>query len=113
MTNRFQHPFRPIASTAPGFSATFDNTSTIFALQSTGLREWSGPGSQSIRIADTGSNDYHMIIGSSDLVVSSSEGTLIEGGTVEVFSKPTPSNTHIAFVSSTDVTANVTLGMGN
>ena len=35
------------------------------------------------------------------------------GGTVEVFHQAKPTDTFITFVSSTDVTANITLGYGN
>lgn len=113
MTNRFQHSFRPINSTAPSFSATFDNTSAIFALESAGVREWEGPGSNTIRIGSLGSDDCHFAIGSSDLVVAAATNMLYQGGTIEVFSKTSPRDTHIVFVSSTDVTMNVSLGYGN
>ncbi len=116
MTNRYELPFKTIANTtAPSFNAVFDNTSEIFPFQSTGLREWDGPGSRSVRLAalSTAGADCYFAIGSSDIVANSTESLLLLAGTVEVFSLPRPSNTHICFVSSTDVTVNVTPGYGN
>ncbi len=112
MTNRFNLPFHHIDSTAPGFQGTFDNTSTSFALQSTGLREWTGPTSRAVRIASQAGDDFHVAFGSSDLAANSSESVLVLGGTVEIFHPISPSVTHIACVSSTDVTFNATLGYG-
>jgi len=113
MSNRFLHTFTPIGSTAPGFSATVDNTSATFPLEVSSLREWAGPTSRTIRVTSAGSNDFHMAIGSSTIVVSSSEHMRILGGTVEVFHQFRPSDTFISFVSSTDVVVNCTLGYGN
>lgn len=116
MSQRYQHPFTPIDSTAPSFQAAVDGaTAQTFALQSTGEREWfHGPGARSIRFADTGTEDYYMVFGTSDITVGSTNGTLILGGTVEIFTPVKPSHTHIAMIgSSTDTTVNVTLGYGS
>ncbi|HDZ73728.1 MAG TPA: hypothetical protein ENH55_13365 [Aurantimonas coralicida] len=113
MPSRFQLPFHPIASTAPSFEATFDNTSTSLALQSTSLREWAGPTNRSVRLATRTADDYLVAFGTSDITLGgSSDAMLVLGGTVEVFHPILPSHTHIAMQSSTDVTANVTLGYG-
>lgn len=113
MNIRGEWVFTPVASTAPSFSATFDNTSTNFALESTALgRVWQGPGGRSIRVANSGADDFHMNMGSSTIVAASSDSILMLSGSVEVFHPLTPSVTYIAFVSSTDVTANVTIGYG-
>lgn len=106
--------FTPINSTAPGIDVTFDNTSTNFALEATGVREWEGPTGRAIRLGTkTASEDFHFILGDSGIVAASSEGTLVLGGTVESFHPIVTSGiTHIACVSSTDVTLNITLGYG-
>ena len=109
---RHQRPFSPIVSTAPGFSVSFDSTSTIFALESTSLREWSGPSGRAIRVSSIASDDFHINFGTSDIVAASSDSVLVLGGTVETFLPGKPSYTHIACVSSTNATVNVVLGYG-
>lgn len=111
MTNRFEWPFSPVPSTVPSFNATADSTSVSYALEST-VRLWAGPGSNSIRLAvksteppcyfQTGSSLAVAVVGTSPMILN---------GAAEVFDRK-PSHTYIAFVSSTDVTVNVTLGYG-
>lgn len=113
MTNRFLLPFTPVDTTAPSFQVTVDSTSVATALQSTGVREWfGGPGSRSIRIASITADDYHIQFGSTLAVATTTTTPVILGGTVEIFTPVKPAYTHIAIVSSTDVTANITLGYG-
>lgn len=110
--NRYQLPFHHITSTAPGFDTTADDTSVTFALEATALREWSGPGGRSIRLASVTAGDFYMAIGDSNAEASSSAGVLVLGGTVEIFGPIKPSNTHIAMFSSTTVNVNVVIGFG-
>ena len=106
--------FTPIVSTAPGFQVTFDNTSTNAAIQSTDspVRLFRGGGGRTIRITSNGNNDFHIAFGPSTIVAEASEGIRILGGTAELISPPRPSDTHIGFHSSTDVTAQITVGYG-
>lgn len=110
--NRSDLTFSPIVSTAPGFSVSFDNTSTNFALQSTSLREWAGPASRAVRLTAPAANDFHINFGTSDIVAASSDSILILGGTVEIFTPVKPTYTHIACVSSTSIVLNIVLGTG-
>lgn len=114
MPNRFQFPFHHIASTSPSFEVSLTGAdSTANALQSTGLREWSGPSSRAVRFATRTADDYLAVFGTSDINVGgSTDGMLILGGTVEVIQPTSPRFTHIALQSSTDVTINITLGYG-
>ena len=109
--NRFQKAFEAINSTAPAFNVSVTNTSTANALESTGSREWDGPGSRTIRLASGTAADYYVQFGNSS-VVASTLSMLFLGGTVEIPSPIKPGNTHIAMYSSTDITVNVTLGYG-
>jgi len=112
MTNRFMLPFHHIMSTAPGFEATFDNTSTNYALQSTSAREWTGGGSRSVYIMSESGDDFHIAFGTSDITAASGTGMLIPGGVATVVGHPSPVYTHLAVVSSTTITASFTLGYG-
>ena len=113
MTNRYRLPFQPIDSTAPSFQVTVDSTSVATALQSTGVREWfGGPVGRSIRIASITADDYHIQFGSTLAEATTTTSPVILGGTVEVFNPIKPAHTHIAVVSSTDVTVNISLGYG-
>ena len=113
MSQRHLLPFNQIVSTAPSFEATLDNTSSALALESTSLREWRGPTGRAVRLATRTADDYSVNFGDSDIVAASSDSILVLGGTVELFHPVKPSYTHIAIVSSTDVTVNVTLGYGH
>ncbi len=115
MPNRFEFPFHPIESTAPSFEVTIDDTSSAVSIESSGLREWGSPGSRVIRFSTRTADDYLISFGTTAAapVASSSESILMLGGTVEVLNPIRPSITQIAFVSSTDVVINCTLGFGS
>jgi len=113
MTDRTTKPFEAVMSTAPSFQVSITSASTTNALESTSVREWDGAGGRSIRVSSlTGSGDFHFVLGDSAVTCSSNTTIQMLGGTVEVWSQIKPSHTHIAMYSSTDVTANVTLGYG-
>ncbi len=111
MPNRFQYPFQPINSSEPSFTAAFDNTAANHVLESTGTREWQGPGSRAVSIAAMAADDYYINFGSSLVTCTSSGNKLILGGTDQVF-RVRPAQTYVAFVSSTDISMNLTLGYG-
>ncbi len=112
MGQGFYHsPFNHINSSSPGFNTT---SSGIFALESTGVREWQYPTNRVVRFASLGTDDAYIKFGTSDVTIGSTVGMLYLGGTVEIYRMLTPSITHIAIKSSTaDFTANVVLGEGN
>lgn len=113
MGDRFSYPFSPVPTTAPSFVITADNNSTANALESTGLgRMWQGPHSRSVRLASQGSDDFYIAFGTSLIAASSTDSLLVLGGTAEVFHQVSPQYTYIAVKSSTDVTVNVTIGVG-
>lgn len=111
------YPFQAVkSSSGPSFQSTLGNAATIYALESTGAREWQLPSARVIRIASKAADDFYIKVGSSDaaLTVNSTLGTsqLILGGTVELI-RVEPGQTHIGVASSTDVVMNVTLGIGS
>ena len=111
--NRFQQPFQHVQSTAPAFESTFDNTSAVFALEATGVREWTkGPGGRSVRLAGQAGDDFYIAFGDSGAEASSSAGVLVLGGTVEIFHPIRPTNTHLAMYSSTTLNVNICCGYG-
>lgn len=112
MSLRFLQPFTVITSTLPSFDVVIAATSVATALESTAVREWAGPGGRAIRVATITADDYRMQFGSSLAVASTAGSAVILGGTVEVFKVARPSDTFVAFHSSTDVIINVTLGYG-
>jgi hypothetical protein len=109
--NRYDKPFVWVDGTAPSFNVVATTPSAVYALESSGIREWSGPGGRSLRFACSTAADYHIQYGST-LAVASTDTPLMLGGTVEIPAPIRPGHTHIAFWSSTDVTVNVTLGYG-
>ena len=111
MTIRYQKAFEAVNSTAPAFNVSVTNTSTANALESSGAREWDGPGSRTIRLVSGQATDYYVQFGTSS-VVASTLSMLFLGGTVEIPSPIRPGFTHIAMYSSTDMTVNVTIGYG-
>lgn len=111
MTQRFNYPFHTVESSSPSFDSTSGSASQAYALESTGLREWQGPSSRSVRVASKGADDYRLAFGDSTIVAESSGNMLVLGGTVETF-RVGPSDTHVAIASSTDVEANFTIGYG-
>ncbi len=112
MPSRFQFPFHAIESTAPAFEAVINDTSSAVALESTGLREWGSPLGRVVRFATRTADDYLVSFGDSGAEANSSDSMLMLGGTVEVINLTRPTVTHIALVSSTDVTVSVVLGHG-
>lgn len=114
MTQRYQGVFRQVDSTAPGFQVSVSSTSQAVAIESTALnRNWDGPTGHSIRISSlTGSGDFYIAFGSSTISVGTTNGMQMIGGTVEMWNEIKPSHGYIAFYSSTDVTANVSIGYG-
>lgn len=112
MAQRFQTPFQPVNSSAPGFNMTVNDTSTNVALQSTSVREWTGP-SGSVRLANNSTADCHWRFCSSTGVTSSTGGVLLLGNTVEIFTPVRGTGqSHLAAVATTDFTLNITLGYG-
>lgn len=114
MASRAITPFQHIESTAPGFIVTSSSSNSFaYALQSTGLREWSGPHSRSVRMASQGAADHYIAFGSTLAVANSTDGMLVLGQTVEIFTPIRPGVTHIAVIgSSTSADLNITLGYG-
>lgn len=106
---RFLYPFIPVNSTEPAF----ESTGGLDALESTATnRIWQGANSRAVRIASKAADDFYVTVGTSDIAATSSGGTLVLGGTVEVFFvRPVQDN--ISITSSTDVVVNVTLGYGS
>jgi len=113
MPSKFSFAFHTIESTAPSFEVTINDTSSAVALESSGLREWGTPANRVVRFATRTADDYLVKFGDSNAVAVSSDSMLMLGGTVEVHQLTRPSVTHIALVSSTDVTISCTLGYGN
>ena len=111
MSQLHQTPFFHVNSTLPGFNSTSGSSGT-YALESTGVREWSGPSNRSVRVASQAATDAYIIFGTSDMVVSTTAGILVLGGTVESF-HVRAGWTHIGIASSTDVVYNVSLGTGS
>jgi hypothetical protein len=108
----YSTPFQPISnSSGPSFNIGA-TSSGLYALESTSLnRVWSYPSGRTVRIASIGADDFYFKLGSSTIDIGSSDGTLVLGGTVELF-RVQPAQQYIVFKSSTDVTFNVTLGVG-
>ena len=110
--NRYEHVFQPVVgSTVTSFNSTLGSASVAYPIEST-LRKWQGPGSRVVRtqgIGATVTTPYYVAFGSS--LVSAVVGTamLVSGGAIF---KVGPSQSYIAFVSSTDVIVNVTPGYG-
>ena len=111
MSNLFLLPFQPIESSAPGFNSSL-GSSGIYALESTGVREWQFPTSRAVQIASKAADDFFIKLGSSDVTCSSTNGILVLGGT-QVIYRTNPNKTSIAVKSSTDVAVNVCIGYGN
>lgn len=113
--NRFEYTFNPSlnSSEAAFNSSAFASTAARYTLESTGVRDWSGPGGRSVRMVSLGStNPFYYKFGGSAVTVGSSDGTLVIGGE-SVVVPVQPSWSHVAMVSSTTVLAvNVTIGYG-
>ena len=111
MTALYTTPFQPINSTAPGFNSTL-GSSAVYALESSGAREWAFPSSRSVRLAGKTSTPYSVIFGSSLVVPSTSVGILVPNGDPQVFKVEPTSQSYLGIASSTDVAVNITLGFG-
>lgn len=111
MSNLFLLPFQPIESSAPAFNSTL-GSSGIYALESTGVREWQFPTSRAVQIGSQAAADFFVKFGSSDTTFSSTNGILVLGGT-QVIYRTNSNQTTIAIKSSTDVLVNIAIGYGN
>ena len=108
-------PFRPSlhGSSSPTVQSTLGSSGILYAFQSTGLREWQFPSNRSVLFTEFSGADYWINIGTSDVVcVANTLGIPILGGTQQVFTLSSPSQTHFAFASSTSVIVNATIGHG-
>lgn len=113
--NRKDYTFYPsMNSTEAAFnSSALGSTAARYALESTDVRDWSGPGGRAVRMVSLGStNPFYYKLGSSLVTVGSSDGTLVIGAE-EVVVPVQPSWSHVALVSSTTTLfTNVTIGYG-
>jgi len=106
--------FQPLytSSHASFNSSALGATSHSYALQATGTREWSLPQARSIRLLASTADRYHVKLGSTASVSAGSSDSMLMLGNVAQVISIGPSVSHIAFVSSTTITVNVTLGIG-
>lgn len=105
----FQHLFN---TTAPAFSSSaMGATSHVYALESTGLREWQNPSNRAVRVQGQPDVPYSIKFGTASALAGSSDSALAWGKNREVWSVQ-PGQTHVAIVSSTTVTVSFTLGAG-
>ena len=109
--SRGDFSFHHVGSSVPGFDSTL-GSSSIYALQSTGVREWQGPSGRAVRIASKKPDDFYVVFGSSDMAHPTTNTATTLGGTVESWFVPA-SVTHVAIKSSTDIVANICLGYGS
>jgi hypothetical protein len=116
MTERKNYPFMPVNSTAPAFHISITSTTggSIVALESTGVREWQGPGGRSIRVSSRSSDpEFHIAFGTSNLVCTSSGTMEMGGGAFTEYFRVQPSYTHVAALSTAgSFDINITLGYG-
>lgn len=105
-------PFQPVAnSSGPSFTIAA-TSSGLVALESTTInRVWPYPSGRTLRIASISGDDFYIKLGSSTIDAASSDGTLMLGGTVELM-RIQPGQSYLSFKSSTDVSFNLTLGVG-
>jgi len=107
-----QAPFHPLVNaTDPSFNTSALVAAALYALESTGTRIWQGPGSRSVRLCVPGSTAYYAKFGTSDVVAASTDSMLVVGPGPEIF-EVSPSQSHVSLFSSTNVTVNITLGVG-
>lgn len=113
MASMYLYPFQPIqGTTAPAFSSSaLETGAALYALESTGVREWRYPTSRAIRLTEFSGGDYFVVTGTSDVVAAVGTGMGVLGGVSEVF-RVEAGITHISIVSSTTVVVNVCLGTG-
>ena len=114
------HQFQPIReSSAPSFQTSANDThlmtgieaSATDAIDSTNIRKWDYPTNRVIRLASKAGDDFHVALGSSDVVAVANNDMLVLGGAQEIL-RIQPGQDSISIVSSTDVFVNVTLGYG-
>ena len=110
---RDQAAFQPlINSSAPAFnSSALGSTTFNYKLDSSGIRDWQGPDSRSVRLLSAVNTPYYVNFGASAVIAETTNSVLCLGGTPAIFSV-SPSQTYVAMVSSTTVTVNVALGIG-
>lgn len=108
-----QQAFQPLLnSTAPSFnSSAMGSTTFNYKLDSSGVRDWQGPGTRSVRLLSAVNTPYYINFGASAVIAETTNSVLCLGGTPAIFTV-SPAQTYIAMVSSTTVTVNVTLGVG-
>lgn len=103
--------FKMLPSTEPSFSSTALSDSVSYKLESAS-RLWAGPSDRTLRVVNQDSSaSFYVQLGSSTVVAASSYSELVP------YRYPTildvgPSQTYVAFFSSTSVTVNVTMGTG-
>ena len=111
--NRDGRPFWALTNTtAPSFNSTAGSAATAYALESS-TRFWQAPANRSVRVVNVGAAvcDYNLKFGTSTVVAASSDSMLIKSGISTVLHVPV-AMTYISVVSSTTLTANITLGYG-
>lgn len=112
MANIFNYPFQAIPSTAPSFNSTLGSAAALYAIESTGAREFKYPSNRVLRVVNKLGDDFHLLIGTSNVVATTSAASLFLGGVVEGV-RVEPWATHVSIIgSSTDVAVNFTLGHG-
>ncbi len=124
MSNQFAQAFQPIReSSAPAFNTTLgmgaSDGSVTYGLEAsadnaqgaTNIRKWDYPTSRTIRVASIAGDDFYVNLGSSDILAEVGHSMLVLGGNQEIL-RVQPGQTSVAFISSTDITVNVTLGYG-
>ena len=105
----FQHLFN---TTSPAFSSSaMGATSHVYALESTGLREWQNPSNRAVRVQGQPDVPYSIKFGPSTVTAGSSDSALAWGKNRDVWTIQ-PGQTHVAIVSSTTIIVNFTLGAG-
>ncbi len=104
--------FSPIPSTAPAFASTSGHAMT-YALESTAAnRTFQFPSDRCVRVTSYGTDNFSILFGnSSDVVADTATSVPALGNTVELF-KLSPSQSHVAIASSTDVVVRFALGRG-
>lgn len=109
----YMRPFTPLEnSTGPGFQIGA-TSSGLYALESTALnRFWQTQTGRTVRVASISGDDFYLKFGSSLIDAVSSDGTLVLGGTVEIFRVQPTIQSFLSMKSSTDVILNITLGTG-
>lgn len=107
-------PFQPLLnSSAPSFSSSaFGATSHVYALESTATREWQFPSGRTVRLAGSTADRYYVKFGESASVAAASTDSMMLIGNIPQILAVSAKQSHVAFVSSTSIAVNVTLGMG-